>query len=86
MTEVQQQGERAGGGVEEDGPIVSNDEQPRHNQCFSPLPTASPSVDRLAMDLSRLDSALDSAPAVEQLLLQHTLLLPCVEASPLAVA
>jgi hypothetical protein len=26
------------------------------------------------MDLSRLDSALDSAPAVEQLLLQHTLL------------
>jgi len=46
---------------------VEEAEQPRHNQCFSPLPTASPSGDRLAIH----SSPQLTAPAVQQLLKQH---------------
>ena len=50
---------------------VEEAEQPRHNQCFSPLPTASPSEDRLAMH----SSPQLTAPVVQQLLKQHDELL-----------
>ena len=42
-------------------------DRPRHNQCFSPLPTASPSGDRLAIQ----SSPQLTAPAVQHLLKQH---------------
>ena len=63
-----QRRQRGGEGVGEEDGRHSLEEEPRHNQCFSPLPTASPSVDRLAMEMS----PLTSVPVVEQLLQQHT--------------
>jgi hypothetical protein len=48
------------------GSEVVDEEEPRHNQCFSPLPTVSPSADRLAMEMSPL-----SVEHVEKLLQEH---------------
>ena len=33
---------------------IDQKEKPRHNECFSPLPTQSPSVDRLAIEMGEI--------------------------------
>jgi len=56
---------------------IDQKEKPRHNECFSPLPTQSPSVDRLAIEMGEISLMSPSL----QLYLPHAPLVPVSSAA-----